>query len=201
MTRTALLAAGTALLALTACAATPTPARPAGEVTVVGFTETSHEPGGAAYETRVSVHLAHHDGILDAMRFETRTGGSLVEERLWRSDRPDTVAVRSWPECRQSNEPMPPPRPETVEQVLTEYFGPRTPAGTPATDGRTSWTDRPDGGIVRTFTDDGSGYPGGRTVTIGADGDAGTTIGAATVAPATELSGWTPGWDVCVPYA
>lgn len=171
----------------------------AGDVTVIGFTETSNEPGGHRLEQDVRIHIAHDEQHVKSMRFATRIEGAVVEERLWDAAEPETITIRTWQDCRQTAGEMPAPRPETLDVVLQEYFGPRTVPATHTTsgDGSVTWQVRMDAVATKTFTDDGTEYPASRTVRIGSGSAFGTTITRGFIDNAEVMPAWAPGWDSC----
>lgn len=183
--------------------------QPTGEIALISFTETVHTNGegdvvsgqSGRTDRKVSIHVSHRDGRITAMRFTTCSGGRITEERAWESADPKTVTVRTWDDCQQLDDEMPPPAPRTLEVVLAELFGPRAiPADARTTgDGKASW--KVEQGLVTSeFTDGGGTYPDRKVAISGPDGEVGSVITDGSVKAmkaATELPGWAPGWESC----
>ncbi|UGY93123.1 hypothetical protein [Streptomyces gobiensis] len=176
--------------------------QPPGEVALISFTETVQADAAPEQDRRidrkVSIHVSHRDGRIAAMRFITRSNGGISEERRWEATDPRTVTIRTWDDCRQLDDEMPPPAPETLEIVLAELFGPRAiPADARTTgEGKSHW--KVEQGLVTSeFTDGGGTYPDRKVTIRGPEGDVGSIITGGSVEAATELPGWAPGWESC----
>ncbi|MFC9977446.1 hypothetical protein ACFVH6_41760 [Spirillospora sp. NPDC127200] len=206
-----------AVLALTACGAEE-PASPkaaaktvapkpsavavpasASGVFQVGFVSSSDGPTGPA-RADVRVHAAQTKGKLTALRFTTRLEGAVVEERFWEAAKPTVIHVRTWEDCKQITEPMPAPRPTSLQSVLEEYFGPRpVPKGHRTAGGKATWETKVDEDLVKRFADDGSPYPTGRTAEIISEGQVGNTVSNGSLTNAQSMPSWTPAWSTCKP--
>ncbi|MBD0710047.1 hypothetical protein BU197_17165 [Streptomyces sp. CBMA291] len=184
-------------------AAVPPPAAsPAAAVTRIAFDEAAMmdpaRPGTT--HRRIEMYAEHRGEAVTSLRFLITTTGKLTEERLWEAARPETITVRDWTSCRTADERVPDPRPDRLDVITTELFGPAAvPGEAKAGPGGTrQWTTSA-GLITSTFTDGGGPYPD-RTVRIaGPDGQVGSVIDHTLVGPATALPGWHQDWKNCAP--
>jgi hypothetical protein len=171
--------------------------------TRITFSETqSRGKAEDPLQQHIDMYVAHQDGTVKEIRFRVQVGDELSQERRWEAAASETIIVRSWLDCSQFSEPMPPPAPESLDIVLEELFGPREiPSDADTTsDGSASWT-MESGLAVLTVVDHGGEYPD-RTITVGGEiGSIGTILEAGGVDSVSELPDWQSGWESCTPIS
>ncbi|MGW2561086.1 hypothetical protein ACWCXB_17915 [Streptomyces sp. NPDC001514] len=173
-------------------------------VTLIGFKEVARlDPTGSMTATRqVDIYAEHRADAVSTLRFVITTEGRVTEERLWEAEHPDSITVRNWDSCSTTSEPTPAPRPDSLEVIVTELFGPDSvpPGAKKAPGGATSWVST--AGLVTTkYTDNGGPYPD-RVVEIkGPDGSIGSVIDHSRISHAAALPEWRDGWQTCRPTA
>lgn len=168
----------------------------------VQFNETTlvdTEESGLA-NRHVDIFAEHRADAVSKVRFVTTTEGRVVEERLWDSDRPESITVRNWYTCQTTDETTPTPRPDSLNLIATQYFGPRSVPDNAekSAQGVASW-ETPAGMMTTKYTDNGGAYPD-RVVEIkGPSGQVGSTIRDTSIRDASAFPGWRKGWETCRP--
>jgi hypothetical protein len=169
--------------------------------TLVTFSEISYssETGGTTQQ-HIEMYIADRQGRVQEIHFIIRIGANIIQERRWVSADSQTITVRSWEDCIEFSESMPPPSPDSLEIILEELFGPREipKSAETTTDGVVRWS-MTNGPARLTFADHGGAYPD-RTITVsGESGNVAVVIKAGVVEPVALLPDWQSGWDSCAP--
>ncbi|MGW1008733.1 hypothetical protein ACWD4X_01610 [Streptomyces termitum] len=151
---------------------------------------------------KVELFAEHRGDAVHRLRFLVTLDGRVAEERLWRADRPDTMAVRDWGSCTSVEEAVPDPRPDSLRKILDEYFGPADiPAGASRLpDGTRRW-ETPTGMMRVSYTDLGGAYPHRIVEIKGPDGSVGSTISDTRLGEHPSLPAWRADWPSCRPSA
>ncbi|BBC35931.1 hypothetical protein SGFS_072250 [Streptomyces graminofaciens] len=170
--------------------------------THIQFDETTlvdTEESGSA-DRHVDIFAEHRSDAVSRARFVTTSEGRVLEERLWDSDHPESMTVRNWDTCQAVDEATPDPRPDSLDLIVTQYFGPRAVPddAEKLAHGVARW-EIPAGMMTTEYTDKGGTYPD-RVVEIkGPNGEVGSTIRDTSVRDTSALPGWRKGWESCRP--
>ncbi|MGW7415620.1 hypothetical protein [Streptomyces sp. NPDC054863] len=172
-------------------------------IALVSFTETlMTEKGsrGNPLGRHVTIYASHQSERIDTLRFLSRVDGEVAEERLWKSSSPEVITVRDWSACGETTEQMPGPRPETLNAVVEEIFGPTSiPADArPSGKGTSAWKVT-DGMLTTEYTDGGGSYPDRVVKLKGPSGDVGSVIDKGSIGKSKGLPDWQAGWEDCKP--
>ncbi|MFD3512732.1 hypothetical protein [Streptomyces sp. NPDC058657] len=197
----AALAVAGSVVALRAPAPKPEPAPAA--IALVSFTETLMTEAGSGGDPpgrHVSIYASHRSERIDTLRFLSRVDGRVTEERLWKAGSPEVITVRDWSACAETIQQMPGPRPETLDMVVEEIFGPaRIPADAKRSGKGTSAWKVTDGMVTTEYTDGGGSYPDRVVKLKGPSGQVGTVIDKGSVGTSKGLPDWQPDWQDCKP--
>lgn len=173
-------------------------------VTRIEFTEAAplDADQSVTAHRKVEMYAEHRGDAVSRLHFVITFEGRLAEERVWRADRPESITSRNWESCTTGEEATPTPKPDSLDVILTGYFGPReVPREAKRIAGGAHRWETPTGMMLMTYTDLGGPYPH-RTVEIkGPDGSIGSTISGTRVSENPAFPGWKPGWQTCRPSA
>ncbi|MET8977680.1 hypothetical protein ABZX85_18885 [Streptomyces sp. NPDC004539] len=169
-------------------------------VTLIEFSETTLLDEPEPTTRQVDIFAEHRADAVRALRFVITVDGVVAEERLWVTSHPEKIAVRDWAHCRASEEPTPPPIPDSLDVITSELFGPSTvpPTAEKQSAGGATW-ETTTGLMTVAYTDNGGSYPD-RTIEIkGPGGEIGTTIRNTGMSDSAAFPEWRAEWRTCRP--
>lgn len=171
-------------------------------VTRIEFTEAAPMDADQSVTThrRVEMYAEHRGDAVSRLRFVITFEGRLTEERLWSADRPESITLRNRESCTTGDEATPAPKPDSLDVILTGYFGPReVPREAKKIAGGASRWETPTGMMLMTYTDLGGTYPHRIVEIKGPDGSIGSTISGTRTSEHPTFPDWKPGWQNCRP--
>ncbi|MFF8835985.1 hypothetical protein [Streptomyces sp. NPDC015130] len=177
-------------------------AGPGAAVTRIEFTEAAPSDADQSVTTNrtVEMYAEHRGDAVSRLRFVITFEGRLAEERVWSADRPESITSRNWASCTTGEEATPAPRPDSLEVILTGYFGPREiPRDAKRTASGAHRWETPTGMMLMTYTDLGGAYPHRIVEIKGPDGSVGSTISGTRTSDRSSFPDWRTGWRSCRP--
>ncbi|MEU7070996.1 hypothetical protein AB0B30_21385 [Streptomyces narbonensis] len=173
-------------------------------VTRIEFTEAAPLDTDQSVTTnrKVEMYAEHRGDAVSRLHFVITFEGRLAEERVWRADSPESITLRNWESCTAGKEATPTPRPDSLDVILTGYFGPReVPRDATRIAGGANRWETPTGMMLMTYTDLGGRYPHRIVEVKGPDGSLGSTISGTRMSEHPGFPEWRTGWQDCRPSA
>ncbi|MDV5147766.1 hypothetical protein R1T08_27255 [Streptomyces sp. SBC-4] len=173
-------------------------------VTRIEFTEAAPLDADQSVTThrKVEMYAEHRGDAVSRLHFVITFDGRLAEERTWRADRPESITLRNWESCTAGEEATPDPKPDSLDVILRNYFGPReVPHDAKKTAGGASRWETPTGMMLMAYTDLGGPYPHRIVEIKGPDGSVGSTISGTRMSEHPTFPGPRAGWQTCRPVS
>lgn len=171
-------------------------------VTRIEFTEAAPLDADQSVTThrKVEMYAEHQGDAVSRLHFVITVDGRLAEERVWRADRPESISLRTWESCTTGEEATPDPKPDSLDVILRNYFGPpEVPRDAKKAAGGASRWETPTGMMLMAYTDLGGPYPHRIVEIKEPDGSIGSTISGTRMSEHPAFPGWRAGWQTCRP--